>query len=167
VLTSFGQNAPDNLGYQESGRVLPVPFHFLDLLQAMNVKPKHYGWTEFYDHLCGVFAYAFSASAISRRLKATGAGAVGLEQLFRAIFAERLNRLRYHRRMRAWLEEPPMRAFFDGETREVPARLTGTIRSHLGPLWEWLPAGALVHDPNTFTASRPALVPELNSVASR
>ena len=166
VLTSFGQNAPDNLGYQQSGRVLPVPFHFLDLLQAMNVKPKHYGWTQFYDHLCGVFAYAFSARAISRRLRATGPGAVGLEQLFRAIFAERRNRLRYHRHMRAWLEEPPVRAFFEGETRDLPARFAATIRSHLGPLWDWLPEGALTHDPDTFAGSPPPILTELSPAAS-
>jgi hypothetical protein len=164
VLTSFGQNAPDNLRYQQSGRVLPVPFHFLDLLQAMNVKPKHYGWTEFYDHLCRVFAYAFSPSAIARRLRATGAGGAGLEQLFRAVFAERRNRLRYHRRMRAWLEEPAMRAFFEGETRVVPPRFVETIRHHLGPLWDWLPAGALEHDPNTFTESQAPV--ELSGAAS-
>ena len=153
VLTCFGRNAPDNLAYQRSGRVLPVPFHFLDLLQAMNVKPKHYGWTEFYDHLCSVFAHAFSARAIARRFLVTRTNSVRVEQLFRALTAERQNRLRYHSEMRRWLDEPQMHAFFEGDTREIPPRFTGIIQSHLGPLWHWLPPGALEHDPDAFAKS--------------
>jgi hypothetical protein len=153
VLTCFGRNAPDNLAYQKSGRVLPVPFHFLDLLQAMNVQPKHYGWTEFYDHLCGVFEHAFSARAITRRFLAGSANPARVEQAFRGLSAERRNRLQYHRRMRRWMKEPEMRAFFDGETREIPQRFAHIIRSHLGPLWQWLPPGALEHDPDAFAKS--------------
>jgi hypothetical protein len=153
VLTSFGRNAADNLTYQRNGRVLPVPFHFLDLLQAMNVKPKHYGWTEFYDQICSVFAHAFSARAIARRFLVTRTHSVRLEQLFRAVSAERSNRLRYHRAMRRWLDEPQMRAFFEGDSREIPERFTRVVQSHLGPLWHWLPPGALEHDPDAFVKS--------------
>jgi hypothetical protein len=153
VLTCFGRNAPDNLAYQQAGRTIPVPFHFLDLLQAMNVRPKHYGWTEFYDRLCDVFAYAFSSRAVARRFLAGRRASVRMEQLFRALSSERRNRLRHHLAMRRWLEEAPMRAFFEGDTREIPVRFTETIRSHLGPLWAWLPPGALDYDPDAFAKS--------------
>jgi hypothetical protein len=119
----------------------------------MNVKPKHYGWSEFYEGLCGVFAHAFSGRAMTRRFLATRGYPARMEQLFRALTAERRNRLRYHSSMRRWLEEPQMRAFFEGETREIPQRFVRTIRSHLGPLWDWLPPGALEHDPDAFAKS--------------
>jgi hypothetical protein len=31
--------------------VVPIPLHFLNVLDAMNVKLKHYTWKEFYDLL--------------------------------------------------------------------------------------------------------------------
>jgi hypothetical protein len=61
--------------------------------------------------------------------------------------------LAYHRKMRRWLGEPDFRDFFEGRTREVPAVLVEQIRRHLGWLWEWLPPGALQHDPNAYLHS--------------
>jgi hypothetical protein len=55
--------------------------------------------------------------------------------------------------MRRWLDEPQMRAFFEGDTREIPERFTRVVQSHLGPLWHWLPPGALEHDPEAFVKS--------------
>ena len=155
VLCSFGRNAVLNLNYQREGRVLPVPFHFLDLVQAMNVRPKHYAWTDFYDHLIDVFDYSFSPRALRRRLMKNVRHPIpGLEQLFRGVSSGRNNKLAYHRRMRRWLaEDPEMRAFFEGETRAVPRVLVERIRRHLGPLWEWLPEGALEHDPEAYLKS--------------
>ena len=51
LLSAFGRGAPVNLEYQQAGRVLPFPFHFLDNNKAMNVRPKNYSWLEFYDNL--------------------------------------------------------------------------------------------------------------------
>ena len=42
------------------------------------------------------------------------------------------------------------RQFFEGESSLLPRFFEDRIRSHLGPLWEALPAGALVHDPNAY-----------------
>jgi hypothetical protein len=39
--------------------VLPFPFHFLDNNHAMNVAPLNYSWTEFYDRVIDLTAYAF------------------------------------------------------------------------------------------------------------
>src|SRR6185503_6715670 len=49
LLTAFGRAAPINLEYQREGRVLPFPFHVVNNTQSMNVRPKGYGWAEFYD----------------------------------------------------------------------------------------------------------------------
>lgn len=153
VLCSFGRNAVLNLDYQRDGRVLPVPFHFLDLVQAMNVKPKNYTWTEFYDHVCETFEYVFSWRALGRRLAANKHFGSRIEQFFRGISSERNNRLAYHRKMRRWLDEPDFRAFFEGETDVLPQRFVDIIQEHLGPLWDWLPEDALYHDPNAYLHS--------------
>ncbi|HEU0054892.1 MAG TPA: hypothetical protein VFQ39_17020, partial [Longimicrobium sp.] len=42
LLSAFGRNAVLNRDYQREGRVVPVPFHFLDLVQCMNVRPRNY-----------------------------------------------------------------------------------------------------------------------------
>jgi radical SAM superfamily enzyme YgiQ (UPF0313 family) len=155
LLSAFGRNAALNLSYQRDGRVLPVPFHFLDLVQAMNVKPKNYTLPEFYDHVIDTFDYAFSPRALGRRLWANRRSYIALEQLLRGVSSERNNRNAYHRKMRGWLRDRAFRAFFDGETREVPPVLVAQVRDHLGHLWDWLPAGALQHDPNAYLHSEP------------
>lgn len=153
LLSAFGRNAVLNLDYQRDGRVLPVPFHFLDLVQAMNVRPKNYSWPQFYDLVIDTFEYSFSAKAMARRLWTNKHSYICWEQLFRGMSSERSNRLGYHKKMRRWMDEPRFRSFFEGETREVPAELTDQIRAHLGPLWEWLPKEALKHDPQAFLHS--------------
>jgi len=155
LLSSFGRNAVLNLEYQRDGRVVPVPFHFMDLVQSMNVRPKNYGWAEFYDHVIDTMDYSFSPRALARRfMKNRRAPHIALEQLFRGWSSERNNRTAYHRTMRHWLRhDPQVRAFFGGETREVPRVMTEQIRRHLGPLWPHLPAGAMEHDPQAYLRS--------------
>jgi hypothetical protein len=154
LLSAFGRNAALNLGYQREGRVVPVPFHFLDLVQAMNVKPRNYKWTRFYDLVCDTFAHAFSARALARRFKAVPGTLLAVEQLFRGLSSDRSNKLGQHRRMRRLLEhDGEVRRFFEGESTRVPQVMVQQIQAHLGPLWEWLPEGALQHDPNAYLAS--------------
>ena len=153
LLSAFGRNATLNLDYQRDGRVIPVPFHFLDLVQSMNVKPKNYSLPEFYDHVIETFEYAFSPRALARRFAANRRSYIAYEQLLRGVSSERNNRLAYHKKMRRWLDEPRFRAFFEGDTPEVPAVLVEQVRRHLGFLWEWLPEGALTYDPNAYLGS--------------
>jgi len=164
LLSAFGRNAVLNLDYQKAERVLPVPFHFLDLVQCMNVKPKNYTWPQFYDRVIETFDYAFSPRAMARRLARNRRSYICWEQLFRGISSERRNRMAYHQKMRRWMDDPGFRGFFEGETREVPAVLTDQIRHHLGPLWKWLPADALKHDPNAYLKS--GIMQQLPMIAS-
>jgi len=41
----------------------------------------------------------------------------------------------------------------DQETTKLPAFYADQVRKDLGPLWDWLPAGALNHDPNAYRKS--------------
>lgn len=169
VLSSFGRNAVLNLEYQRADRVVPVPFHFMDLVQSMNVRPRNYGWVEFYDHVIDTMDYSFRPAALARRFMANRRMPhIALEQLFRGWSSERNNRTAYHRKMRRWLAtDREVQAFFDGATREVPRVMTDQIRTHLGPLWQHLPPDAVKHDPQAFLHSGTTHpLPVLASVAA-
>ena len=102
--------------------MLPVPFHFLDLVQGMNVKPAHYGWVEFYKLVCETFDYCFSFKAMARRHGASNPNRLlGMEQFFRGWSSERNNRLAHHRKMLHWLQtDAEVRDFFEGRTPGNP-----------------------------------------------
>lgn len=148
-LTVYGQAAPLNLEYQRLGRVLPFPFHFLDGNHAINLKPKNYTWDEFYDNFIDLIEYSFSWKTIFRRYKAMeGFLARGLS-IVRGISI--IDRVKFYREIQRHLDEDPQfRPFFEGETAELPQFYVERIRKDLGLLWEWLPEGALYHDPNAY-----------------
>ena len=43
--------------------------------------------------------------------------------------------------------------YFEQETAELPQFYLDLVRNDLGLLWEWLPEGALHHDPNAYSKS--------------
>ena len=49
-----------------------------------------------------------------------------------------------------------LRAFFERETDEIPTFYRERIRQDLGSLYDHLPAGAMVHDPNAYLNAQPA-----------
>ncbi|QXD15303.1 hypothetical protein GQ464_018210 [Rhodocaloribacter litoris] len=153
LLTSYGRNAPANLAYQRAGRVLNVPFHFLNQLHALNVRPKHYAWPELYGHIADLYAYAFSWKAIARRFRAGAGRLAALEQVFRAISSERNHKIRSHLQMKRRLEDPEVRRYFEGETTTLPDFFVRPVYEDLGPLARWFPEEALYHDPNAYLKS--------------
>ena len=152
LLTAFGRAAPLNLDYQRAHRVLPFPFHFLNNNQAMNVRPRNYSWRDFYDRVIDLTAYSFSWKAIARRFGATqGATARGMN-VVRAISTEGFGRLRYHTAIRRKLDQDPeFLPYFEQQTTALPRFYIDLVRQDLGPLSEWLPEGALYHDPNAYS----------------
>ncbi len=151
LLTAFGEAAPLNLELQRAGRVLPFPFHFLNNNQAMNVRPRHYGWTEFYDRVIDLTKYSFSWKKIARRARGTQAGFATWMNIIRAISSEGFGRIRYYSTVRRLLDsDASVRRFFEGETRRIPSFYTERLKKQLGPFWEHLPAGALEYDPNAY-----------------
>ncbi|MEE9133663.1 MAG: radical SAM protein, partial [Gemmatimonadota bacterium] len=151
LLTAFGEAAPLNLELQRANRVLPFPFHFLNNNHAMNVRPKNYGWAEFYDRVIDLSRYSFSWKAIARRARATQPGFASWLNIVRAVSSEGFGRIKYYQTIRRLLDtDRSVRRFFDGETSEVPSFFVERVKRDLGPLWEYLPAGALNHDPNAY-----------------
>ena len=151
LLSAFGRAAPLNLEYQRNNRVLPFPFHFLNNNHAMNVKPANYSWPDFYDHVVDLTKYSYSWRAIANRVRAVKTSIPRWMNVVRAISSEGFGRLRYYREVRRRLEEDrPFRRYFEMETTELPEFFRERVKRDLGSLWEWLPKGALFHDPNAY-----------------
>ncbi len=151
LLSAFGRAAPLNLEYQRNNRVLPFPFHFLNNNHAMNVKPANYSWPDFYDHVIDLTRYTFSWRAIARRFRAVRTAIPRWMNVVRAVSSEGFGRLKYYREIRRRLDEDmPLRRYFEGETTDLPAFFHDRVKRDLGPLWKWLPEGALFHDANAY-----------------
>ncbi len=151
LLSAFGQAAPLNLELQHANRVLPFPFHFLDNNRAMNVKPEHYTWQEFYDRVIDLVQHTFSVRAVARRLVANTGLAPRWMNFVRAVSSEGSGRKKYYEHVRWMLEtDASVRSYFEQETTVLPGFYEDRVREDLGPLWDWLPAGALDHDPNAY-----------------
>ena len=151
LLTAFGQAAPLNLEYQKEDRVLAFPFYFLNNHLAMNLKPKNYGWLEFYDHIIDVTKYSFSNRSIARRFLSSPHLTTKWMNVLRAISSEGYGRIRFFTEIRRRLEkDTSFRDFFEGETNEIPQFYIDIVRKTLGNMWDYLPEGALLHDPNAY-----------------
>ena len=151
LLTSFGEAAPLNLEYQKANRVLPFPFHFLNNHLAMKVKPKNYEWVDFYDKVIDLTEYTFSKKAIYRRFKSTADFTAKWMNVMRAISNEGYGRIRFYKMIRKHLKEDSMfRAYFEGETNQLPPLYKSMIKKDLGIWMDRLPEAALEHDQNAY-----------------
>jgi len=155
LLTAFGQASPLNLTFQREGRLLPFPFHFLNNNHAMNVRPKHYEWKAFYDHVIDLTEYAFSWPRIYARARAAHGWVPRWMNILRAVSSEGFGRLRFYRQVRACLDtDRQLIAYFEQDTTALPSFYKERIRRDLGSFYQWLPEGALDHDP--YGATHPA-----------
>jgi hypothetical protein len=153
LLTAYGAAAPLNLDLQRAGRVLPFPFHFLDSNHAMNVRPLNYAWREFYDLAVDLTRYALQGPMVRRRFLANRGITTRLHNGLRAVTSKRAD---YQATIRRLMDsDPAVGAFIEGETRVLPKFYEDRIRRSLGPLWEMLPEGALMHDQNAYLNSQP------------
>lgn len=151
ILTAYGRNTVLNLDLQREGRVLNIPFHFLDLFRAMNVRPKHYDWRTFYDLIIDLYEHAFSYRSIARRFNAGSKFTVNLDSMMRGLFLERTFRLRAYRTLRGLMDtDPTMLPYLNGTTQTLPQHFINTVRHDLMDLWDWLPKDAVYHNPNAY-----------------
>jgi len=154
LLSAFGQAAPLNLEYQREDRVLPFPFQFLNNNQAMNVKPKNYSWSEFYGHVIDLVSYTYSWRAIGKRVRANKGMIPRWMNVVRAVSSEGFGRIKYHTEVRRRLDsDRQFRPYFERETIKLPDFYMNLAQKELGSLWNWLPAGAMDHDPNAYLKS--------------
>jgi hypothetical protein len=148
LFTCYGRASPLNLELQRAGRVNAMAFHFLDSNHGMNIRPLHYTWPDFYDRVADVTRHALGPRGTWRRLAANGPGTAGLFNLFRGATT---GRPRYQAAMaRMMREDRGIRAYFEGESAEMPGFFEARIRKDLGPLRDALPPGTLSHDPYAY-----------------
>jgi len=151
-LTAYGSAAQLNLDYQRANRLIPFPFHFLDN-HTLNVKPNNYTWTEFYRRMIDLGNYTFSGKAIVNRYKVNKEPIPRWMTVLRGV-SIRSSKIKRCREVLQRLERgSKFRAYFEQETTELPQFYIHRIRKDLGALWEWLPDGALHHDPNAYLKS--------------
>jgi len=55
--------------------------------------------------------------------------------------------------VRRQIDDPKIRRYFELETTELPLSYKQKIQQALGPMWEWLPEGAIDHDPKAYLKS--------------
>ncbi len=117
----------------------------------MNVRPKNYRWPEFYDRVVDLTKHTFSRRAILRRLRANRGTIPRMMNVVRAISSEGNGRIRYFSKVRDLLStDASFRAYFEGETNRLPEFFRNRVRRDLGSLWQFLPEGALDHDPHAY-----------------
>jgi hypothetical protein len=166
LLSAFGQAAPINIDYQRAGRVIGFPYHFLNNNSAMNIRPLNYEWTEFYQHVVDLTSYSFSPRAIARRALATNAWFSRWLNVVRAISSEGYGRINgYNRILELLGTDTKFRAYFEQRSDELPQFYVDRVRKDLGAMWQWLPDGALNHDPHAYLKSVEASMPAKRHVA--
>jgi hypothetical protein len=70
------------------------------------------------------------------------------------VSTEGFGRLKYYRDVRRRLDEDrQFLPYFEQATTALPQFYVDLVRKDLGLLWEWLPEGALEHDPNAYSKS--------------
>jgi hypothetical protein len=70
------------------------------------------------------------------------------------VSSEGFGRLAYYAELRRRLDtDRHVQHYFDQQTTKLPAFYVDQVRKDLGPLWEWLPAAALYHDPHAYLTS--------------
>jgi hypothetical protein len=154
LLSAFGQAAPINLDYQRAGRVIAFPYHFLNNNAAMNIRPLNYEWPEFYRRVIDLTRHSFSPSAIARRALAANAWIPRWLNVVRAVSSEGYGRIKsYNRILQLLGSDAKFRAFFEQRSGELPQFYVDRVQKDLGPMWHWLPEGALYHDPQEYLKS--------------
>jgi hypothetical protein len=117
----------------------------------MNLKPRNYTWPDFYSHIISLGEHTFSWSAILKRLIATNAFIPRWMNVVRAISEEGSGRIAYNKKIFNNLNsDSEFRAYFEQESNELPQFYMEMLKNDLGPLWPWLPEGAIFHDQNAY-----------------
>jgi hypothetical protein len=143
MITSFGNSAPLNSQYQAEGRVIDIPFPFLDGNSGLNVRPKHYSFVEFYDRMIDLAAYSCSPRRIWRRFQANKHPLPRWMNLLRAFFSVKGGGGNYSEIRHRLSSDHEFQAFYSGESMRPPAYYQKKIQASLGPFYHHLPQRTL------------------------
>lgn len=155
MITSFGNSAPLNAQYQAEGRVLDIPFPFLDGNSGLNVRPKNYSLVEFYDRMINLAAYTLSPKRILRRFQANKHPLPRWMNLLRALFSVKGVGGNYTEIRNRLATDPEFQAFYSGDSMKPPTYYHEKIRKNLGPFYEKLSQRTLDYLQNGQTLPNP------------
>ena len=103
--------------------------------------------------------HAFSWPMIAKRFMRNREMLPKWYNLIRAVSTGGFGRIAYHKKIRERLDtNSGLRPFMEGETIELPDFYRRKIQSKLGPLWEMLPPGAVMHDHQAYLNSQDPLL---------
>lgn len=144
LFTAFGNSTPLNLELQRAGRVLDIPFHFLDNHSALNVRLKNYEYVEFYDQVIGLMRHSFSPRMMWKRFKASKQPLPRWMNLLRAISSEGGGRYHHYVKTRhQFATDHEFIDFFAGESKVPPSFYHNRMKAELGHFYDYLPARVL------------------------
>jgi hypothetical protein len=130
----------------------------------MNVRPKHYAWPDFYDHVVDLSRHAYSWPMIAKRVRLNRGWIPKGLNFIRAV-SSGFGQIKHHTAIRGLLDtDVSVRRFLEGDTSVVPPFYVRKIRGKLGPLWDMLPEGAITHDHHAYLNSYQDPVPDLLEV---
>jgi len=147
LLSIYGQGVRHNINYELDDRIIPFPFHLMRSVHTLNIVPKHYTWEAFYILFVDLLNYSFSARSMYRRFNANKMAVPRWIILLLSLTIGGSGKIRsLSGVLKNLREEPGFRAFVQRETDRIPRFMIDTVRSDLGPLWEWLPDKSLSYN---------------------
>ncbi len=142
-ITAFGNSAPLNRQYQAEGRVIDIPFPFLDGNSGLNVRLKNYSFVEFYDHIIDLAQYAFSGARVWKRFQANQHPLPRWMNLLRALFSGKGSGGNYSVIRNLLATDREFQRFYAGETTRPPPFYRDRVRKSIGPFYDHLPQRTL------------------------
>lgn len=159
MLTSYGDSAPINLQYQREGRVIDIPFPFLDGNFGLNIRLKNYSFLKFYDYMTDLVKYTFSSHSIWRRFKANKYTLPRWMNLLRAVFSGKGRSGNYCEIRNHLATDREFQTFYSGESMKPPIFYHDQIRANIGVFYDYLPSKTL----NYLKYGEPAPNPRTSS----
>ena len=157
LLSIYGQGVKSNINYEIGKRIIPFPFHLMRSVHTLNILPRHYSWEDFYKNFVDLLIYSFSARSMYRRFNANKMAAPRWITLLLSLTIGGAGKIRSLSLILENLKrEPEFQSFVKKETNKIPQFMIDTVRSDLGPLWDWLPNKSLSYD--TDILSNPSKV---------
>lgn len=138
-VTAFGNSAPLNHQYQSEGRVIDIPFSFLDGNSGLNVRPKNYSFVELYDLVIDLARYAFSPPRVWRRFRANKHPLPRWMNLLRALFSGKGAAGNYSVIRNQMASDPQFQRFYSGDSPRPPPYYQAEIRRRMGTFYRHLP----------------------------
>ncbi len=156
IATAFGDASPMGMETRHAGRLLDVPFQFLDGSWLHNMRLAHGQAADLYRGLAGVLGHSYGARATARRIRGNRHGPLSAGRwmaLVRSVASAR--RARYYAQLAGRFEtDAEYQAFESGGP--APSFYRGGVRRQLGAYYAWLPeevVAGLERDPSARARS--------------